>query len=281
MSKVLGQKKALEETLSRGGSTGAKFWKPQSGANRVRIMPGWQDEGFFAGQFWREVYQHWNLSEDQKGPILCPKRTPGLDGDCPVCEFVDELRADKGDLAKKELAKEIRAKVAYFINLVDLNDPEYTAQDMAEWKKSRPEGEVPFEVGQPKVQVYACPTTIFDQILGIITVNGVDITSAEEGYNVVITKYPNKDRFKTRYEVQPELKTSEFLLPSDFELPQLENIGFVMKFDDMRNLLAESFDKDLEDSAGSLGSGGDFSSASNAGSSDDDLEAQMRAELGS
>src|SRR5687768_3387414 len=97
-AKLNKQKEELEARMARGGGAGSiKWWKPVNGVNRIRILPGWTDEGEYAGQFWREVAQHWGVSEDVKGPILCPRETPGLNGSCPICAFVDELKNEKGD----------------------------------------------------------------------------------------------------------------------------------------------------------------------------------------
>ena len=132
------QKDSLDEFLSKGGGgVGRSWWKPEHGDNRIRIMPGWTTEGDYAGQFWREVAQHWGLSDDHKGPVICPKKTPLMDGECPVCDLVIALKSDKTNTDALEAAKYIRAKIAYFLNVVNLDDPEYTAKDVAEYKQSR------------------------------------------------------------------------------------------------------------------------------------------------
>lgn len=277
-------KKKIDEKLSRGGGGGARFWRPEAGENKIRIMPSWATEGDFTQQFWREVSQHWNVTEAQKGPILCPKQTPDLAGACPICEFVDELKQDKTDLEKQKLAKDLKAKTAYLLNVVVLQDPEYTVQDVVEYKKANPDRECPFEAGQPKVQIYACPVSLFGQILGLIESSGQDITSlgADTGRDVTIKKIPNKDRFKTRYEVYPSFNASAFESENPVVLPELTQVGFQMDYDKMLDLL-------------SAGRGADFASAIPSGTVNSlpsggtakvdtppdsvDLEAQMRREL--
>lgn len=280
-------KQRTEEKLSRGGGSGASFWKPAAGENKVRIMPPWADDGEFVGQAWREVAQHWNVSEDQKGPVLCPRNTPDLEGECPICDFVAELKQNKADVNAQALVKEIRAKTTYLLNVVDMKDPVYTAQDVAEQKKNAPNRECPFEVGDTKVQIYACPTTIFDQILGIITSSGKDITQLDGGRTLVITKYPNKDRFKTRYTCQPDLDPSTMELTEGTQLPELDKTGFTMKYEDMVDLLHSGVGGDYvaqlpEGNAGSLPSSttSDESQEESKEDSLGDLEAKMRAELG-
>jgi len=249
MEKVLKQKEKVESNLQRGGGTTAKFWKPADGKNEIRIMPPWSADKPYAGQFWREVAQHWNISEEQRSPVLCPKNTPDLDGDCPICEYVEELRAHKDNVSAQEIAKNLRAKFAYFINVVDLSDPHYTASDVSAFKKSRPDADVPFEVGSPKVQVYACPQTIIDQIFSVITSNQVDITDRNRGNDIFIDKKPHKDRRKTQYTVSARLKSTESPITEDVELPALDKVGFSADYEFMTNLLEEGIKSEglLED----------------------------------
>ena len=290
MNKLKAQKEKLEAALSRGGGgRSAKFWRPSDNDNSVRIMPGWSDAEPFSGQFYREVAQHWGVSDNQRGPILCPKKTPFLEGACPVCDFVEELRKDKSDVAAQELVREIRGKIAYLLNVVDLEDPTYSANDVAEYKKARPDNDVPFEAGNAKIQVYACPQTIFDQILDIIMKNEHDITALADGNDVVITKHANKDKLKTRYSVTAMMKTTASDVGPDAELPELSQVGFVMKFDDMVNLLTEGVGGDYAallpsgDSAPALTSGKATSVNENAAAAADaaTLEAAMQKELAS
>jgi len=288
LDKVMKAKQEAEERLSRGGGARAQFWKPKNGTNTIRIMPPWtnpthdeslvlsDDLSFYADQFWREVAQHWGLSEDQRGPIVCPDKTPGLSGDCPVCEFVAELRADKSNVQAIELAKDIRAKTAYLYNVVDMKDPVYTAADVAEYTKERPDAECPFKPGDAKVQIYAAPLTVHDAILGMISANKQDVTRLDTGRGVVITRYPNKDPKKTRYSVVPDFDARPFELSG--ALPALHQQGFVMEYDKMMELLQS-------------GVGGDHSAALPSdtrvvpdstearapGTSALDLEAQLRA----
>lgn len=254
MSKVLDKvrqaKQDTEERLTRGkgGGLRAQFWRPQNGENRIRIMPSWlnptNDPDFqasaemseFDGQFWREIAQHWNLTEDQKGPVLCAKKTPGLSDDCPVCELVEELKKDKSNLEAQNAVKQIKAKVAFLYNVVDMKEPEYTAEDAADWVKSRPDSECPFAVGDVKVQVYAVPLTVHDAILGLINSNRSDITRLDKGRCVKLTKYPNKDPKLTRYQVMPEFEETSFDLGST-ELPQLHQMGFTMEYEELLDLL--------------------------------------------
>lgn len=248
----------LQARMARGGGPSLKFWKPAAGKNTIRILPPWTDEGEMAGQFFREVHQHWNVAEGT-GPVLCPNKTPHASDDksCPICEFVDALKQRKGDVEAQELVKKLRAKLAYLMSVVDMSDQSYTAKDIAEWKKERPDSDCPFEVGDPKVQCYAATSTIAEQVMNIVVANEMDITDAEAGYNIVLTKIPNKDPLKTRYTVTPELKPTRAPIPEDFKLPDLSKIGKVHSYQDMVKLLGE-------------GPASDFSGLLPANASDDE-----------
>lgn len=239
-SKLNKQKEELEARMARsGGGGGIKWWKPVNGPNRIRILPGWTDEGAYAGQFWREVGQHWNVNEDVKGPILCPRDTPGLEGSCPICAFCDELKNEKADAQAQTLRKNLRAKRAFFLNIVDVKNPRYTAEDVAEWKKNRPDQEVPFEIGAMKIQTWACQPTIMDQIFAVMKTNELDITDLEEGKDIQITKFPNKDPMKTRYEVVLIIKSAAVALGTADKLPDLSLVGQERPYDELKKLLSD------------------------------------------
>lgn len=230
----------LQARMSRGGGPSMRFWRPKDGENRIRILPAWTDEGDFQGQFWREVHQHWQLAEGS-GPVLCPKKTPFAsdDKECPICDLVDQLRGMRGDVKAQEIVRNIRAKVAYMMSIVDMSDPEYTAKDVAEWQKERPDSDCPFEVGDPKVQCYAATSSIAEQIFNIVISNEMDITDREAGNDIILTKIGNRDPLKTRYTVTPRMKPSRAPIPPDYKTPDLSKIGVVKPYDEMMKMLAE------------------------------------------
>lgn len=234
-NKVNDKAQQLEEKLNRKSGGGAKFWRPRDGENKLRILTGWADEGDFVGQFWREVAQHWNVSESQAGPVLCPKETPHLEGDCPICDFVEALKGQKSDLSAQQLVKDLRAKTAYLLNIVDLKDPVYTAADVAEYKKNRPDNDVPFEVGDSKVQVFAAPSTVFNQILNICKTNQMDITDPVQGHDVSLTKLGKG--LTTKYTLSIMIKPSA--APANATPVVLSEIGRVLSEDKLLDLLTE------------------------------------------
>lgn len=281
-------KQELEARMNRGGGgTSMKFWKPANGKNVIRILPPWTDEGVFANQFYREVHQHWNVAGEDTGPTLCPKKTPELtsDKECPICDLLEQLKAQKSNVEAQELVKELRAKLAYFLSIVDINDPVYSAKDIAEWKKERPDSECPFEAGDVKIQCYASTSTTFDQILNIVIANDMDITDLSEGNNVVIMKAGKG--LQTKYTVTPEIKKTKTPgVTATTKLPDLSKVGKVPSFEDMLKALgdgpATSFAGLLTANAGPTATTtntGDSSWVSGDGGSD--LAAEMRSQLDS
>lgn len=218
------------------GGGGVKFFKFQGDSATVRIMPPWTDEEPFAGQFWRVVAQHWNVNDEHKAPILCPKNTPHLGGECPICEFVDELRKDKDNPAAKELANDLRAKQSYLFTVVDIKDKIYTAKDVADWKKERPDRDVPFEVGDPKLQVYAAPFAVYNALIALFKAGG-DIVDLQEGHDVTISKQGKG--LQTKYTVTPNLKSTKSNVPEDNELLKLESVGAVYDANKLTELLTD------------------------------------------
>lgn len=237
-SKILSAKKAIEDRSKRPDfGPRINYWKPTKPKSEIRIMPDFADEGVYAGQFWREVHQHW-LKEDggKNNVILCEEKTPFLSGEkCDICSYVSELRADKTNIEAQTLANDIKSKVAYLMTIIDMADPEYTAADLAKAMESAPDGEAPFKVGDPKLQIYAAGPTVFNAILGIIQDNSLDITSFKEGHNIFLEKAGTG--INTKYTVNLKVKSSNVgEKVANVSLPDLSRIGKTE--DDKQKLLA-------------------------------------------
>lgn len=93
------------------------YWKPKQGRNVIRVLPGVGDMEDF---FWQDVGRHY--PPDTQFSFVCPEFTLGEDdAACPICEFVNELyRA--GDDDSKELAKKLRVRRQFWMNIIDRND---------------------------------------------------------------------------------------------------------------------------------------------------------------
>ncbi len=235
MNKIRAQRAILAEKEAKkgGGAARMQFWRPDA-KSTIRILPSWTTEGEFAGQFWKKVGQHWNVKDDQEGPVLCPKVSEGFsDTDrCPICEFVNTLRADKTNIKAQEMAKSIRAKEVYFLPIIDLKHPKLTADQV-------PEGS-DLKVGAPRVQVYAAPGGVFNDILGVIDNNNCDITDHTSGRDIVIEKIEKagKKQF-TSYKVSAIFNATKAPVPEGFVTPSLLNVGWRMNYKELHTLLTE------------------------------------------
>lgn len=185
-----------------------KFYKVGPGKNKLRVLPPWTNEGQHAGSFWREVVQHWGVGGDNAGPVLCTSKTPGESGQCDVCDLLTSTKASHGkDLEVQRMLHDLRGKTAYLMSIVDLEDPVYTAKDVAEFKSADPDRDPPFAAGDCKVQVYAAPMTVFQAISSQIRNNRVNITDAVKGHNIFIER--TGKGMNTKYTVSLELSPSE------------------------------------------------------------------------
>lgn len=253
INKVLAARQAIQAQLSRGGGgTGAKFWNPQNGKNKIRILPGWDTDpnSPHYGGFWREVAQHWRVNDEHKAPILCPAKTKYVDQPCPICDFVDMLREQKDDPTAQEMANDLRAKKAYLMQIIDLAHPEYTAGDVAEFKKSFPDKDPSFEVGDPKIQVYACPISVFDSVLTLVSNTKKDITHLTKGYDMILERQYNKSNPKlTKYSVSPaDLDSSPApISAAEFEQKKinLAEIGRIYETEKLHELLSTGVGADF------------------------------------
>jgi hypothetical protein len=221
------QDAAIKQASFRDGPS-LKWYKMASDKATLRIMPPWTNEGPFEGQFWRVIHQHWNVTEEMKAPIICPKTTPYLGGDCVICDYVAKLR-ETNDPAALELAKDIRDKQAYLFTVVDVLDPEYTVKDVSEFKKKYPDKkEIPFSAGEPKLQVYAAPFGVFNSIINLYQ-TGFDLVDLDAGHNIVLTKTAKGGKkMNVQYNVMPIPKPSKSNVPSDHPLIDLTKAGVVL-----------------------------------------------------
>lgn len=237
------QEKARQAALQLLGKP-IKWWKPKVGANKIRIMPPWTDQGPNALQFWRVVFVHWGVmaiedpDENNKFTIACPRKTPGsaellgIEGiedsnlPCPVCDHVDEL-ANSGDPVNIEMAKEIRRKMRVYSNVIDLNDPVWTKEDLEDLKANNcPEDKLP-NLGDAKIQIFTYGTTIFNELLGFYQDN-VDIASYDEGHNITIERVGSK--LNTKYHVRPEMAKTKAPIAEEQLDRDIYNLDQLMPF---------------------------------------------------
>lgn len=246
MDKILAQQAELQaREESFGTFVRLPFFIPQNGLNEIRILPAWtmNPDDHFCDQFWREVGQHWRVNG--KAPIICPKVTEKLKDEeipCAICEFCDELAKDKSDLNAIKLLKEIKAKRAYLLPVIDVSDPEYTAKDVANFNGE----ECPFEAGDPKVQLYAAGATVWTQLVAAMATNKRSIADLATGRNVTIDKqYNTKNPLKTKYVVSMAFDPTEAEVPEGFKTPSIENSGWLKSYAEQLEFLAEGVGGDF------------------------------------
>jgi len=145
---------------------------------------------------------------------------------------VERLRAT-GDPADLELAKSMRARMRLFVNAIDLEDPEWTQENVDEMIGGGVEENRLPDVGAPKIQVFGFGSMIFKELLDYYN-DEIDMTDLEEGYNVIITK-EGKD-LNTKYRVRLEKNTSEAPVPDDD--PTLHNLDMVQQVKSAAEIIA-------------------------------------------
>lgn len=220
MAKAKRKSEEERERAARMAAFGrrADWWKPLPGTNKIRILPPWTDAGPNRNQWWREVWMHYGVTnleapdEDNQFAVPCPHKSPdgkhvvggGEAVDCKICKLVEELRSG-GNPADIETAKNIKAKMRLYINMIDLNDPVWTEDDVTKKKANGcPEDQLP-TIGEPKVQVYNFGPNIFKELLDAYQ-DDVDVADLDEGHDIVIER--EGEGLKTKYRVRAQMKAT-------------------------------------------------------------------------
>lgn len=197
-----------------------RWWKPRVGENLIRLMPPWTSEGPNADVFYRETYRHWSVGSggyDKENGLnfTCPVKTPdGPGGVCEVCDHAKKLR-QSGDPTDLEEAKLLSAKKRISSNIVDLNDPVLTAEDVQEWVESHPpNAECPFKEGDTKVQIWSYGATLFGELLDYFA-DSVPLAELVDGHNIKLTR-TGKNKEDTRYRLRPDMTATNFDFVGDF-----------------------------------------------------------------
>ena len=89
------------------GGKNSTMWKPQAGAQHIRILPTADGDPF------REFHFHYNVGKNPG--IYCNKRNDG--GECPICDFASKLwreGTETDDQNLKNEAKKLFARKRYY-----------------------------------------------------------------------------------------------------------------------------------------------------------------------
>lgn len=175
------------------------YFNPKVGTNNIRLCPPWTSEGESAGLFARKISQHWNVGAGDGNTgfnFICPGNG------CPICAAIVNLKASQ-DPVDRALAEAWYPKVQYYSNVIDMDDPTYTAKDIEVWKSRQndPTRECPYVLGTTKVQVYRYGFGVYKDIRDwFLPPHKKDLTDPVNGRNIIL-KRVGKDKNNTRYTV--------------------------------------------------------------------------------
>lgn len=176
------------------GFNPANFWSPKVGSNLIRILPNKNVATDPDAVFFYKFRVHWHVGPDDVR-LTC-RKTLGENEECPVCDYVEELKASE----RKEdalTAENMKSSPRYAMNIIDVKD-----------------------VGKG-IQIFECSTGLFEDICAFFLndewVDDKDrsLDDLEVGHNINIgrTGTTKKD---TRYSVVPSPKPTR-LKPSIME----------------------------------------------------------------
>ncbi len=189
----------------------ARWWKPEQGRHKMRILPAWEGHD----TFYLEFGMHYNIAEGE-APIECPKITKDLP--CPICEFVRGLwrTGEEGD---KELAKKVRAARRFASNIVMLDQPS-------------------------QVRIWSYGPMVWDQLAELCVGDEgvVPIADADKGVDLtlIVTSRSTGDNVFPQYQVKPSFKATA--LEDKGVLDNLNDltdmiVGRVKGYDEIRSIL--------------------------------------------
>lgn len=166
------------------------FWKPEEGANYIRILPPVGNMKFF---FVAEGRHYVEFDDGEKKNIVCIHETSGKELDCPLCEFSRVVYSESEDVSKK-----YRVKKQFNMNVI------------VRQIETGPDG-LPVVVGSEGPLPFTPGPMIFGGITDVVgdPVFG-DVSDPQSGVDLVITKSITGDRpWDIEYEVRPYLIPGE------------------------------------------------------------------------
>lgn len=145
----------LQESESGGKKSDNAFWRPTEGDQEIRLVPTEDGDPFKVFHF------HYNLGDNVRGGVLCPKRQFG--DACPVCEFASQLWKEGTDESKK-MAKSLFVRQRFFTPVVVRGEEE------------------------AGVRIWGYGKTIYETLLGyVLNPDYGDITEVQSGVDFTLT----------------------------------------------------------------------------------------------
>lgn len=178
--------KRVFEAEKNNSDGSMNWWRPKAGINTVRILPATDPEDIF----FFPTARH-KIDEDYFYCLHYDKDSDtGRGKKCPVCETRKRLFRS-GDPTLIKIAKDIKAKKQFLMNLVD-RDP----------------------AGDPaKVFIFAAGVKINDKICSSMIDDNIDITNIDDGYDFIVKKeegpktengtFPSYDNSKAKRQSSP------------------------------------------------------------------------------
>lgn len=171
----------LQEVEDRGTkfstSSDNIWWKPQGGANYLRVLPPWKDS---IDYFYREVWWHYRVGPMGKSFVCLDKEQKGP---CFLCEEHIRLR-NSSDPEQAQRAGDLRPTYRVMANVVDRNNED------------------------AGVQVYTFGSTVFKAMLSYFSDPDYgDITDVDNGVDLIIEK--TGEKLETRYKVRAKRNSSK------------------------------------------------------------------------
>ena len=145
----------LQESESGGKKSDNAFWRPTEGDQEIRLVPTEDGDPFKVFHF------HYNLGDNVRGGVLCPKRQFG--DACPVCEFASQLWQEGTDESKK-MAKSLFVRQRFFSPVIVRGEEE------------------------AGVRIWGYGKTIYEALLGyVLNPDYGDITEVQTGVDFTLT----------------------------------------------------------------------------------------------
>ena len=119
-------KKDRESAKAKSGGGGSAEWiSLKDGLNMVRLLPPLTK----GDPFYIYIGQHFSLGESKKGNVYCPRLCISMDGrtrmsdeDCPVCEYVAEVKKLSKKSSEVAAADEIRVSGRWLCQALDVDE---------------------------------------------------------------------------------------------------------------------------------------------------------------
>ncbi len=211
----VGKEQARVQSSGEMGGGKVSWWKAKEGRNVVRILPPKGDGRYYFG-----TRQHFVPGDAGKDlPIVCLREDPKHQDakDCPICQYVAELRESD----EKNLANDLAGKSRYYMNIID--------------KSFEEEGN----------QVLGCGSRMHVDILGTFTDPDVnmDITDPESGVDIIIERV-GMSRNDTRYSVHARIQSLNSPVKFDPEqLVDLDSLVMQVSFEELEKMVKELEEK--------------------------------------